>query len=346
MSSTRIAPLLVVLAALVACSPEAASNTSAYGSGGGGEAGGSSEGGAGGSGDGASSPTSTTGSSTASNSVASSSASTTSGAGGEGAGGEGAGGEGGGVIENPCPGGFACTDGDCIPFAFFCDGADDCADGQDEDIDACAAFIDGTGICDSQLAFTGNPGLNLCAGAACCGDFNACTDNGSDVPSCVECFEDGGGALCDDALACVEEECPGGGSGICDSTLTTNDLDRDYCLSTECCEEHQACIGSGSEDDIEACLACFDSEEGGELCDEAIACGEASCPFVTPAGVCDSGLTTNDAQDDECLSDACCDEFSACTADGTDVEACIDCIDLGGGGLCDDALDCAAAECP
>ncbi len=350
------APFLLALAALAACADDPTGSATYSGSGGAG--GGAGDGGA--SGDGGrdaggttSSPSS--GTPTSSSGPTNSGSSTAEGNGGAGAGGGGAGGAGSsaggaggagsGGGELSCPGQFECSDGDCVSYARFCDGEDDCADGQDEDIDACAGFIDGLGVCASQIAFTGNPGLNLCAGASCCGQFNACTGQGADVDACIECFGDGGGELCDAALACVDAECPGGGSAICDSTLTTADLDRDACLSTACCEEHRDCVGSGSVDEVAACVDCF-VEGGGELCDAAIACGEDSCPYVEPAGVCESGLTSNDAEDDLCLTDACCDAFTACTAGASDVDACIACIDAGGGALCDEALDCAAASCP
>jgi hypothetical protein len=273
------------------------------------------------------------------------------GAGGEGQGG--AGGEGQGGAEpfvNPCPGQFTCSDGACVPFTAFCTGVDDCADGEDEDPDACTGLLDGSAICDSGLSFgddqSADEASNLCAGAACCDEFRACTDGGADVDACIACFQAGGGAACDDAQACLDANCFGG-SGVCDANVTFGDIEVDACASQGCCEEFQACVGSGSDEDVTACVDCFLAGGTDALCAPAQQCMDETCPPEGDAlGVCASGITTNDASDDECLSDFCCLEFETCTSEGADIDACIDCFLGGGGELCDDALECADTLCP
>ncbi len=55
-------------------------------------------------------------------------------------------------------------------------------------------------------------------------------------------------------------------------------------------------------------------------------------------GVCDSGSTFGDTTFDTCVSDHCCQEFTACTAGGA--QACNDCLTQGGGALCNPLLLC------
>jgi hypothetical protein len=57
--------------------------------------------------------------------------------------------------------------------------------------------------------------------------------------------------------------------------------------------------------------------------------------------VCDSGVGFPDEEYAACVSNACCAAFNACTMNGTDLAACIDCFDAGSGPLCDEAVLCA-----
>jgi hypothetical protein len=62
----------------------------------------------------------------------------------------------------------------------------------------------GPGICTSGVG-TGDPQLDVCLSEMCCAEFLACTSNGNDLDSCVQCFEAGGGPLCDAAVFCFEQ---------------------------------------------------------------------------------------------------------------------------------------------
>lgn len=343
MRSAALAPLFAVLAVLTACEPGSGDGTSTTGAGGSNDGGGSSDGGGSGDGgDGAAAPSS---SSTPSGPSSSAASSTSGGSGGD----ESTGGGGSGGGEIACPSEFECSDGTCVPYWFFCDGRDDCDDGQDESPDACGAFVDGVGVCDSGLSFGGedpNEGYNLCAGAACCTEFNICTSGGTNVNACIDCFADEGGGLCDAAIECAAAACAGGGSVICDTAITYGDVELDQCLGESCCEPFQVCVAGGSDEEIEDCLDCLGSAEPDQLCADAVLCIEEECPPQSPAGICESGVTSTDESDDECLGEACCTEFDECTTDGTAVQDCLDCLDAGGGSLCDDAIACANAECP
>ena len=59
------------------------------------------------------------------------------------------------------------------------------------------------GICDSGLSY-GDGEANQCLGDNCCAELSACTMDGTDVDSCVACFQEGGGPICDDAQACID----------------------------------------------------------------------------------------------------------------------------------------------
>jgi len=353
LSAPTVLVALSVMVACSGCSPDQSRESSWSGSGGATGSGGS-PGDGGASSDGGNGPVGPVGPASGSNNPQVGSTgqgagpSTTGGDGGnpgDGGGGSGQGGGAGGGPDEGCPGGFACNDGQCISFAWFCDGEDDCSDGQDEGADTCQGFIDSLGVCHSGIAFEDNPGRNLCAGAECCDAFESCSDGGSDTESCIACFEDGGGALCDDALDCMVDQCDDASSGVCDTTLTFYDLEYDACLTDRCCEDFQACVGDGSQSDIDDCIGCFIDGEGA-LCNAAIACAVDNCPDDDPAEICDSGVTSGDESDDACITEACCAAFTACTASGSNTTACIDCLTGGGGALCNDAIACADDECP
>lgn len=80
------------------------------------------------------------------------------------------------------------------------------------------------------------------------------------------------------------------------------------CLEENCCEATAACTEGG--EDLSGCQACL-QEGGGAQCDDLIAC-RAECG-ITYGWVCDSGVNTTDADYSACLSESCCEEFSACT---------------------------------
>jgi hypothetical protein len=144
--------------------------------------------------------------------------------------------------------------------------------------------------------------------------------------------------------ACIrstcEKECFLGDPSLCGSGVwNPDDPDLSVCLADACCAEFMACTSEGS--DIRPCLECLDSERGGPLCDDAIACSVASGCVGT--AVCDSGLVHHDPDVAVCLSDRCCEAIRVCTSGGADVPGCLACLEGGGGELCDDAIACVTA---
>jgi len=133
------------------------------------------------------------------------------------------------------------------------------------------------------------------------------------------------------------------GSGDCSVDPQIPDAVCNECVMGQCCAELEACFNQT--------VVCFDADgaldpesEGGAA---YLACAETGCADECAGGtggICDSGLSLGEGQEeaDACLGEACCDEFSACTSDGADVQACIDCFNSEAGGpLCDPAIACA-----
>ena len=93
-------------------------------------------------------------------------------------------------------------------------------------------------------------------------------------------------------------------------------------------------------------MACLTGElsctpAGQAQADAITSCQELNCGLECYA-ICDTGLTTGDADCDTCLGDSCCDEFSACV----DETACFDCITGGDQAACNaSALDEAVVSC-
>lgn len=62
------------------------------------------------------------------------------------------------------------------------------------------------GICGSGITI-GDDETATCLAESCCAEFLACSMDGTNVQPCLECFEAGGGTLCQAALTCMEESC-------------------------------------------------------------------------------------------------------------------------------------------
>lgn len=106
----------------------------------------------------------------------------------------------------------SCYDGECIDETFVCDGGEpDCAGGEDEDPELCGGETDSE-ICNSGVTASGQADLDYCLGAYCCDEFNFCTNNADPdgITECQDCFENGGGEICDDAIFCGFYFCDAG----------------------------------------------------------------------------------------------------------------------------------------
>jgi len=112
------------------------------------------------------------------------------------------------------PGIDECMEENCCPELQACMGDPDlcmrCLEGgggvECDDLVACmdsACFTGTADICDSGVTYD-DVETSECLGEVCCAEFNACTNGGLDVDACITCFNDEGGPLCDDAIACVE----------------------------------------------------------------------------------------------------------------------------------------------
>jgi hypothetical protein len=75
---------------------------------------------------------------------------------------------------------------------------------------------DPEGACRSHIA--SSYAVDECLEAACCQEFNLCSDFGHDDGACASCLQAGGGLRCDDAVACIQRSgcmgalCPAGWS--------------------------------------------------------------------------------------------------------------------------------------
>lgn len=209
--------------------------------------------------------------------------------------------------------------------------------------------------------------------------------NQAQITACNDCVNEGSGALCNGLLACLDQEncfptplcaageftcadgscqplgfvcdqvedCAGGEdesscAGVCDSNIQFNfqgtqnvNPTLNACLGNACCAEFNVCTDDGADPD--ACITCLNNGSGA-LCNGALACEESSGCF---AGICDANLTYQDPYLDACFAGNCCEAFSFCTGDHSDADVgdCLDCLDAGGGALCDDAITCAAVSC-
>ncbi len=288
----------VFFLAVAACGDDGATNGTSGSEGGGGTAG---DGGGRAASTGPGAPSSASGETASSSAVTSSIAATSS----TGDGGSGAGG----------PTSSSSGSGSCFDEPVFADEVCDdctqvacCADltACIEDIDACTdaegSLDPGTdlgsqliacmssschdecgfgGICASGIGF-GDAALDECVGAACCNEFEDCTQDGTDVDACLDCYNAGAGALCDAAIACTD------GSGCFCGDGEVRCADGSFCLpQTLVCDGAENCDDGSDETD------CSD-----DCADVATECADlvyttCTCAFNDPCGwsgdgVCDA----------------------------------------------------------
>ncbi len=216
-------------------------------------------------------------------------------------------------------------------------------------------------VCDSGIGFgnEANPPdadtieFAFCLDQACCEEMTLCTNGGTDAgtTACIDCLnEDPHGELCDPINLCSAQNCEGALFlyDFCDSGIGSVYGDTAACITENCCDQYTACSGGvdaegnpNDEDQITECLACLNGE-GGELCDDVIACDAEFCSTE----ICDSGYEVGSLDAAQCFSENCCVQWNECTGNGADVDACSECFADGGtDDLCAAASECADTNC-
>jgi hypothetical protein len=174
-----------------------------------------------------------------------------------------------------------CLQGDAANFD-LCEPVNNCS------LQNCEQGLVFIPICDSGLGTADIQG-GECADENCCEPYVACTGgaNAAGEPNdeeqlqeCLDCLIEGGGELCDDAIACEEENCS---QAICESGITVGDIELATCLTESCCTEFTTCTGGDLEDEeaVNACIDCYnealESGEPAELCAAAFNCADTNC---------------------------------------------------------------------
>lgn len=150
---------------------------------------------------------------------------------------------------------------------------------------------------------------------------------------CAGCYDI---CVCPNGLECVGATCqPRACNGMEASPLP----DCSRCTQTECCDELEACFAAP-----DGCLDAagdirVDTQDGEHL---------RNCQIYGCADACNVvcsrlELAADDHDAAECANDRCCDAFAACHG-YDDWDACLSCIESGGGDLCDAVLACVE-EC-
>lgn len=123
----------------------------------------------------------------------------------------------------------------------------ECVTGPQGGTGACNMECSTGVICDSGLQISSNPPCGDCLGQNCCPEYDACRDDMSS-PTCIDCITGQATVGCDmnaalaAANACRADKCAETcGGQICDSGLTTSNLDCDTCLGDKCCDPIKAC---------------------------------------------------------------------------------------------------------
>ena len=127
----------------------------------------------------------------------------------------------------------------------------------------------------------------------------------------------------------------GFGDGSCGYDVTFFDGARDDCGEATCCPAFDACTDFGA--DSAGCQSCLDGS-GSSQCSAALSCIEDSSCW---GGFCDDWLDTGDPGLDACLDGECCVDILFCIGANGDTDACNNCLENGGGPLCDRFIACA-----
>lgn len=227
--------------------------------------------------------------------------------------------------QNACCGELAaCTAGtDCNACIF----QGNCSDQAEQDLNALSNCL--FGPCNFQCNQNScNDGDFTCNDGSCipyewvCDGGNDCSTGEDESPDVCANPCGPGNFACNDG-ACIPNE------WVCDNIVDCPNGEDELC--NECDDNQFTCNNGG----------CIPNEW---VCDGDNDCGDNSDEFCGNPGVCDSGLDTGDPQINACLGDACCLDFEACTSFGEEVDTCFDCLNEGGGPLCDDAIQCAQAS--
>lgn len=245
---------------------------------------------------------------------------------------------------------------------FGADGALDTSLGNGEALYSCAyhalCFGPQAFVCDSGIAFGDGetaPSADTidfayCLDQSCCEELTDCTAGGTDA--CIDCLDGDAESyeLCQAASDCAEASCDQAliFAEYCDSGIGTSSGELGLCGSAACCTEWNACSGGTDADGApldperaEACLACLDGDGVG-ICEAVDACMDESCSTE----VCDSGFVVRSLDLAACLTESCCEAWNTCTTNGTDVDACDECLaSEDGGPLCDAAIECYEENC-
>jgi hypothetical protein len=205
----------------------------------------------------------------------------------------------------------------------------------------------GTGECLGEQ-FLNDPTCDACAQANCCDELEACV---ADLQAGgTDCFNADGTANPDGALfqafeTCATtncaEECGGGATGgVCDSGIAYGDppdAELNGCLGDACCDEYTECTQDAT--DVQGCIDCLQAGGTDPLCAAAAQCADASGCFGYE--ICEAGVSVPDQTVADCVNMNCCDAVTTCFgADGSNFDACEQCIADGGGAACDDLIAC------
>ena len=144
---------------------------------------------------------------------------------------------------------------------------------------------------------------------------------------------------------------PGSGGGSCEAVIFADEA-LNSCGQEFCCDLMAVCDPNLGGDDA----LCFNAE--GQF-DETLSgaapladCLDENACFGEFAQWCDSGIGYQDPDEEaqahaECISDNCCDPLAECTADGADVQGCLDCLNGKQANFdqCIGVSDCSATLC-